>query len=142
MAEKRIHLLHIEDDSVDRMVVERVLKKFPVIATNHHAINGDDALNKLRGTNGESKLSPFPNVILLDINMPKMNGIEFLRELRADPELKKLAAFILSTSGDDADRANAHDCNVAGYIIKPVDITVFESTFRILIDYWMLCDLP
>jgi CheY-like chemotaxis protein len=142
MVGKQIHLLHIEDDNVDRMVVQRVLKKFPVIASNYHAVNGEEALDLLRGSNGKTKLQPFPNVILLDINMPKMSGLEFLKELRSDKDLHKMATFILTTSADESDRASAHEYNVAGYIIKPVDITLFESTFKILTDYWMLCELP
>jgi CheY-like chemotaxis protein len=141
MAEKLIHLLHIEDDSVDRMVVKRVLQKFPVVASNYHAQNGVEALDMLRGANGQVKLNPFPDVILLDINMPKMNGIEFLKELRADEQLRRMPAFVLTTSSDEGDRKNAHFYNVAGYIIKPVDITVFESTFRMLTEYWLLCEL-
>lgn len=141
MVEKHIHLLHIEDDSVDRMVVKRVLQKFPVISSNYHAQNGVEALDMLRGTNGQAKLNPFPNVIILDINMPKMSGIEFLKELRADENLCRIPAFILTTSADDNDRRDAHGYNVAGYILKPVDIALFESTFRILTEYWMLCEL-
>ncbi len=141
MAEKLIHLLHVEDDSVDRMVVKRVLQKFPVVASNYHAQNGVEALDMLRGTNGQIKLNPFPNVILLDINMPKMNGIELLKELRADEQLRRMPAFVLTTSSDEGDRLNAHFYNVGGYIIKPVDITVFESTFRLLTEYWLLCEL-
>jgi CheY-like chemotaxis protein len=140
MVEKQIHLLHIEDDSVDRMVVQRVLKKFTEISSNYHAQNGEEALEMLRGTNG-TMLNPFPNVIMLDINMPKMNGLEFLHELRSDEKLKRLPAFVLTTSSDDSDRHRAHGYNVAGYIIKPVDIAQFESTFRTLVDYWKLCEL-
>ena len=140
MKEKQIHLLHIEDDSVDRMVVQRVLKKFPSIVSNYHAQNGEEALAMLRGNDSE-QLNPFPNVILMDINMPKMNGIEFLKELRSDEKLKYMQVFVLTTSADENDRKQAHGYNVAGYIIKPVDITLFESTFKILTDYWMLCEL-
>ena len=95
----------------------------------------------LRGSNGMAKLNPFPNIILLDINMPKMTGIEFLHELRQDEDLRRMPAFILTTSADENDRRQAHSYNVAGYIIKPVDITLFESSFKILTDYWMLCEL-
>lgn len=142
MSEKQIHLLHIEDDGVDKMVVERVLKKLKIVTSLHHAQNGEEALDKLRGANGQEKLSPFPQIILLDLNMPRMNGIEFLKELRADAALKHLSVYIVTTSNDDHDRMDAYQSNVAGYILKPVDISQFENTFRVLGEFWMLCEFP
>ena len=142
MGEKKITLLHIEDDSVDKMVVERVLKKMDIISVVHHAENGEDAINKLKGLNGEEKLSPTPQVILLDINMPKMNGLEFLKELRSDPELKHISVYMVTTSNDESDVAGAYEYNVAGYILKPVDIAHFEGTFKLITDFWRLCEFP
>ena len=142
MGEKKITLLHIEDDSVDKMVVERVLKKMEIISVVHHAENGEDAINKLKGINGEEKLSPAPQVILLDINMPKMNGLEFLKELRNDPELKHISVYMVTTSNDESDVAGAYEYNVAGYILKPVDIAHFEGTFKLITDFWRLCEFP
>lgn len=141
MAEKRINLLHIDDDNIDRMVVQRVLKKMLSVTTHQQAQNGQEALDMLRGAEGKA-LNPFPNVILLDINMPKMNGIEFLQELRADDKLKHLPVFVLTTSNDDNDRLKAYQYNVAGYILKPIDLSVYDSTFKTLTDYWTLCELP
>jgi CheY-like chemotaxis protein len=142
MGDKKIILLHIEDDSVDKMVVERVLKKMDIVSNVHHASNGEEALNKLKGTNGEEKISPLPHVILLDINMPKMNGLEFLKELRSDPELKHISVYMVTTSSDDSDVAGAYEYNVAGYILKPVDIAHFEGTFKLITDFWKLCEFP
>lgn len=142
MGEKKITLLHIEDDSVDKMVVDRVLKKMDIISVVHHAENGEDALNKLKGINGEEKLSPTPTIILLDINMPKMNGLEFLKELRMDPELKHISVYMVTTSNDDHDVSSAYEYNVAGYILKPVDLAHFEGTFKIITDFWRLCEFP
>ncbi len=142
MGDKKITLLHIEDDSVDKMVVERVLRKMDIISVIHHAGNGEDAINKLKGMNGEEKLTPSPQVILLDVNMPKMNGLEFLKELRSDPELRHISVFMVTTSNDDTDIAGAYEYNVAGYIIKPIDIAHFEGTFKIITDFWRLCEFP
>ena len=142
MNDKQITFLHVEDDNIDRMVVQRVLKKFPSVTTLYQAANGEEALDMLRGKNGKSLLTPFPNVILCDINMPKMNGIEFLKELRADSQLKYLSVFILTTSNDENDKKQAHELNVAGYILKPVDLSVFEAAFRALTEYLQICELP
>jgi CheY-like chemotaxis protein len=142
MGDKAISLLHIEDDNVDKMVVERVLKKLNLVSNLYHAPNGEEALFLLRGTEGRSRPDPFPQIILLDINMPRMNGIEFLRELRQDDTLKHLSVYMVTTSNDEADVKGAHELNVAGYILKPVDIQQFENTFRILGSYWQICEFP
>jgi CheY-like chemotaxis protein len=142
MGEKKVNLLHIEDDNVDKMVVGRVLSKMDVVNHIHHASNGEEALNKLKGKNGEELLAPFPNIILLDVNMPKMNGIEFLKELRSDENLNHLSVYMVTTSSDDEDVKGAHKFNVAGYIIKPVDIVHFENTFKLVTDFWKLCEFP
>jgi CheY-like chemotaxis protein len=81
---KQIAILHVEDDAVDAMVIERALKKIELNYVLYQAKNGIDALDMLRGVNGKEKIQPVPKIILLDLNMPKMNGIEFLKELRAD----------------------------------------------------------
>ena len=142
MAEKQISILHIEDDHVDRMVVEKVIKKLDITDHLYQANNGEDALNLLRGENGKEKPLLFPSIILLDINMPKMNGLEFLKALRADDNLKWISVFIISTSNDDIDKKEAYDLNVSGYILKPVDLLQFEATFKILGDFWKLCEQP
>jgi CheY-like chemotaxis protein len=142
MGEKKLAILHIEDDHVDRMVVERVIKKLNITDHLFHAANGEEALDLLRGGNGGITPETLPQVIILDINMPRMNGLEFLRELRQDEKLKHLSVFIMTTSNDDDDRAEAYELNIAGYILKPVDINQFESTFKILSDFWKLCEWP
>lgn len=142
MGDNALSLLHIEDDHVDKMVVERVLRKLNLVGNLYHSSNGEEALQLLRGTDGKTRPDPFPQLILLDINMPRMNGIEFLRELRKDASLRHMAVYMVTTSNDDADVRAAHELNVAGYILKPVDIQQFENTFRILGTYWQLCEFP
>mgnify|MGYP000331829078 CR=1 FL=1 len=140
MSDTPLAILHIEDDQVDRMVIQRVIKKLNITNNLMHATNGEEALEMLRGENGHVKPEIMPNVILLDINMPKMNGLEFLKALRADEALKSISVFIMTTSNDEADRAEAYRNNVAGYILKPVDIGQFESTFQILVNFWRICE--
>ena len=138
MASGPIHILHIEDDEVDAMVVQRALKKtgFEYVLTQ--ARNGLEALDLLRGTNGLDKLSVRPQVILLDLNMPQMNGHEFLTELRADAELCMIPVYILSTSSDENDMLQAYRKNVAGYITKPVNLESYTEAIQVLFRYWSL----
>jgi DNA-binding NarL/FixJ family response regulator len=86
------------------------------------------------------KIIPTPKIILLDINMPKMNGIEFLRELRKDPELKCLSVFVMSTSNEDSDKIDAYNLNVAGYIIKPLSFEKFSQAIKSLSEYWSIIE--
>ena len=142
MEGKPLHILLVEDDSVDVMNVQRAFKKNNIENPLHVAFNGVEALNMLRGTNGKPKLNPLPGIILCDINMPKMNGIEFLKELRNDEELKSSSVFIMTTSNDDQDKFDAYKLNVAGYVLKPLSFEKFVSAVSILNNYWKLCEHP
>ena len=116
-------ILLVEDDQMDVMNVQRELRKQNIDVALIHARNGREALNMLRGENGETKIA-YPNVVLLDINMPRMNGLELLDVLRSDPEFAGLNVFIMTTSDLDTDRLRARQLAVSGYIIKPLS---FES---------------
>jgi len=142
MEDKLLNILLVEDDSVDVMNVQRAFKKNNITNPLHIAFNGVEALNMLRGSNGRPKLNPKPRIILLDINMPKMNGLEFLRELRNDPELKSTTVFVMTTSNDDQDKIEAYRLNVAGYILKPLSFEKFVNAVSILNSYWKLCEQP
>lgn len=142
MKNNNLCILHIEDDQVDQMVVKRFLNKMSVISTIHHAANGAEALDLLRGENGKTKLDPMPDVVLADINMPLINGIEFLQEIRKDEHLRHLMVFMITTSSDTDDIRNAYNQNIAGYIIKPVDLNEFEKLFKTLEDYFKICVFP
>ena len=135
LQDKPIQILLVEDDQVDIMNVKRAFSKQGIGNPLHIASNGLEALDMLRGPNA---LDPLPQIILLDINMPKMNGLEFLRELRNDEALRGLIVFVLTTSNQDKDKREACDLNVAGYIIKPVDFQAFLTTVSTLHDYWNL----
>jgi CheY-like chemotaxis protein len=142
MSEKQLTILHVEDDEVDAMVMQRALKKTTQNFTLHHAKNGLQALQMLRGEGGYEALNPRPNIIMLDLNMPQMNGHEFLTELRSDPALKPIAVYVLSTSNDDRDRVLAYEKNVAGYLLKPLDLEAYISKISILNSYWQLIEMP
>ena len=134
-------ILLVEDDEVDIINVKRAFKKCQISSSLIVANNGIEALNLLRG-NGVEKINPEPVAILLDINMPKMSGLEFLKELRSDEMLKHLNVFILTTSNELSDKKAAYDQNVAGYFIKPVDFQKFIEIIKTLNDYWKLNEYP
>lgn len=114
-------ILLVEDDELDVISVERSLKKIGLDYELFTAYNGIEALEMLRNSAGETKLHP--DAILLDLNMPKMNGIEFLKVLRKDDNLKDINVFVMTTSGDEADRKATEQLGVSGYLIKPLNFT-------------------
>lgn len=142
MSTKLVNILHVEDDEVDAMVMQRALKKTDLNYKLFHAKNGLQALDMLRGTNGYEKINPRPSIILLDLNMPQMNGHEFLKELRADIELKPISVYVMSTSNDERDRIEAYGNNVAGYIVKPLSLESYVEAVSVLNSFWSLTELP
>ena len=112
-------ILLVEDDELDVISVKRSLNKLDHEYKLHVAYNGKEALTMLRQEEEELK----PDVILLDLNMPKMNGLEFLRTLRADEKLRDLRVFIMTTSADGPDRTLTEQLGISGYIIKPLNYT-------------------
>jgi CheY-like chemotaxis protein len=135
--ERVINILLVEDDEVDVMNVKRAFRKNNISNPLMVAHNGQEALEILRD---ESK--PIPRIILLDLNMPRMGGIEFLKELRADEELKNLTVFVMTTSNEDSDKIDAYNLNVAGYLLKPLSMDRFVSAVATLNNYWTLCEFP
>lgn len=138
MAERVLNILLVEDDEVDVMNVRRAFERNNVSNPLFVAGNGLEALEILRG-------NEFPRerrLILLDLNMPKMNGIEFLEALRADPELASLPVVVLTTSNDDQDKIDAYNFNVAGYLLKPVTFSNFCERMATLNKYWTLVEMP
>ena len=143
MAEKMLNILLVEDDDLDVMNVQRAFKKNNITNPLYVAGNGLEALDMLRGVNGSPPDVPTERrLILLDLNMPKMNGIEFLHELRADPALRLIPVIVLTTSGEDRDKVEAYQMNVAGYILKPVTLAHFIETMATLNKYWTLSEVP
>jgi CheY-like chemotaxis protein len=137
-----LNILLVEDDEVDIMTVHRAFKKGNIANPLYLAGNGIEALALLRGNPGEPALiPPERRLILLDLNMPKMNGLEFLRELRSDPAIRHIPVVVLTTSNEERDRVDAYNLNVAGYILKPVTFSVFVELMITLDKYWTLCEM-
>lgn len=143
MEEKVINILLVEDDEVDIMNIQRAFSKNKIANPLYVAHNGLEALDMLKGHNDQAPIIPGTRrLILLDLNMPKMNGIEFLSELRQIPELALTPVVVLTTSGEDKDRVEAYRFNVAGYILKPVTFGNFADLMATLNKYWTLCEMP
>ena len=133
-----LNILLVEDDDVDVLTVRRAFEKSHILNPLYVARNGIEALEKLRS--GE-----IPNerrLILLDLNMPRMNGIEFLRELRNDPALCQTPVVVLTTSTMERDKFDAYGMNIAGYLVKPVTFDQFCELMVTLNKYWALVELP
>ncbi len=127
----------VEDDNVDAMTVKRALKELKVANELTRAVNGEEALEHLRDAANEA-----PCVIFLDLNMPKMNGIEFLKIVKADERLRKIPVVVLTTSKEDQDKAESFKLSVAGYIVKPVNYQGFVKAMKVIDLYWSLSELP
>jgi CheY-like chemotaxis protein len=116
---KETVILLVEDDELDVISVKRNLKKLEADYSLYTAYNGKEALAML--TDADNPV--MPDVILLDLNMPKMNGVEFLKAIRSNERLKHIEVFVMTTSGETADRVTTDSLGISGYIIKPLSYT-------------------
>ena len=130
-------ILLVEDDSVDVMTVKRAFKDLKVMNQLVCASNGEEALQYLKNNSNEK-----PCIILLDLNMPKMNGIEFLKTTKADEALRNIPALVLTTSKTMQDVVESFKLGAAGYMVKSVDYGKFVETIRTIDLYWTLSELP
>ena len=138
MHDHALTILLVEDDEVDVMTVRRAFAKANITNKIFVASDGVEALAMLRS----DQLPSQRRLVLLDINMPRMNGIEMLRELRKDPALATLTVVVLTTSNEDRDRVEAYQLNVAGYLLKPVTFSEFAEVMVTLNKYWTLMEMP
>ncbi|MDP2788384.1 MAG: response regulator [Pseudomonadota bacterium] len=130
-------ILLVEDDQIDAMTVRRALKELHVTNPLVHVENGEEALAYLRDATNS-----VPCLILLDLNMPVMNGIEFLQADKIDPILKRIPVVVLTTSEEQRDKVASFDLGVAGYMCKPVDYRQFVETIRTIDAYWTVSEQP
>jgi CheY-like chemotaxis protein len=139
-----IPVLLVDDDQVDIMTVQRAFKINNIVNPLKIVGNGREALDYLKqeGKFKNPEASPHPGIILLDLNMPIMNGIEFLKIAKADSGLRKIPVIVLTTSKEENDRVESFNLSVAGYIIKPVEFEKFVEAVRVLNLYWTLSELP
>jgi CheY-like chemotaxis protein len=136
-----VNVLLVEDDEVDRKVVHRAFAKHRIANPIIEARDGIEALEIMRGENGNAPLQR-PYLVLLDLNMPRMNGMEFLREIRRDDHLQDSLIFVLTTSREEKDRVQAYLLNVAGYMVKSDAGADFVNAVELLDHYWKVVKFP
>lgn len=141
IVDKTVQLLLVEDDEVDAEAVRRALRKRRIANPVHTVSDGIEALEVLRGNNGTPPLER-PYLVLLDLNMPRMDGIEFLGEVRRDPALRDSIIFVLTTSDADRDKVAAYAKNVAGYLVKSRVGEDFVNLVDMLDMYWRYVEFP
>ncbi len=141
MTNRQVHILLVEDDEVDVDFLRRAFVKANIANKVTVARDGYEALEILKGEGGHLRL-PRPYIILLDINMPRMNGLEFLRALRQDAELGSSVVFMLTTSSAQKDMLAAYDEHVAGYFLKQNIATEFFALPNLLANYWRVVEFP
>ena len=130
-------ILLVEDDLVDARTVERALKDLNATNPLVHSIDGEQALEYLR-SEGNKK----PSIILLDLNLPKMDGLELLKAIKADELLKRIPVVVLTTSKNNEDIVQSLELSAAGYMVKPTDYKGFVEMLRTIVSYWSLSELP
>jgi len=138
MADHALNILLVDDDEVDVMTVKRAFSKANITNKLYVATDGIEALSLLRSDG----IPPARRLVLLDLNMPRMSGIEVLREIRADPALQAITVIVLTTSNEDRDRVEAYQLNVAGYLLKPVTFHAFAEVMSTMNKYWTLMEMP
>ncbi|MDA8242165.1 MAG: response regulator [Nitrospiraceae bacterium] len=128
----------VEDDAVDQMLLQRALSTLRIKNRLDVANNGEEALELLSRSKGEDR----PCLILIDLNMPRMNGFEFLRTLRQDESLRMIPVIVLTTSKEKKDVKESYRLGAAGYMAKPVDYLQFVELVKTIDRYWSLCEQP
>lgn len=130
-------ILLVEDDEIDAETVRRALRDLGANNSLEHVSHGEQALSRLHDAT-----ITLPGLIILDLNMPRMNGIELLHQLRGDPALRKLSVVVLTTSNEASDRSKAFDRQVSGYFLKPIDYPEFVVIMKKILDYWLASEEP
>lgn len=131
-----IEILMVEDNPSDVRLTIEAFKDAKVSNRMHVTVDGEDAMAFLRREGGYSE-SPRPDLILLDLNLPKKNGREVLADIKADPDLKRIPVVVLTTSDDEKDILTAYDLHVNAYVKKPVDLDQFISIVEAVEDFWL-----
>jgi CheY-like chemotaxis protein len=141
MTASKVTIVLVEDDDIDAQTVLRGLASAKIINPLVRARDGVEALEMLLGTNGRQKIPP-PYLLLVDIRMPRLDGLGLIREIRKNPLLHRTIIFVLTTSNEDRDRLAAYDEHVAGYIVKSNTQDQFLRLAGMLEYYLLIVELP
>jgi DNA-binding response OmpR family regulator len=139
--EKPLNILLVEDDDGDAKAVQRAFLKTGIANSILRAVDGIEALDMLRGLNGKTR-TPSPRILITDLNLPRMNGVQLIREIRENKDIKSSIVFILTTSKREEDKVAVYDLNVAGYIAKATLGEDFQELVRLVDCYRRLVELP
>lgn len=129
-------IMLIEDDYVDALTIKRAFRDIKVENELIIAEDGEKALEMLKD------MQEYPQVIILDLNMPKLSGIEFLKIIKKDENFAIIPVVIMTTSKEDEDKLNCYKNGISGYIEKPIDYNEFLEILKIVYDYWMINEFP
>ena len=138
---KPLNILLVEDDDGDAKAMERAFVKARIANPIVRVVDGVDALDLLKGTNGKVKM-PSPNILIVDLNMPRMNGLQLVQAIRADEEIRQAIVFVLTTSKREEDKMAVYNLNVAGYIVKATAGQDFLRLVDLMNCYWRIVELP
>jgi CheY-like chemotaxis protein len=130
-------IMLVEDDLVDAMTLKRALRDLKITKQLIHKNNGEEALDYLQDDKNVK-----PCIIILDLNMPKMNGLEFLKIAKSDSNLRRIPVIVFTTSNNEWDRFESFNLSAAGYIVKPAEYKSFVEAIRTVELYWTLCEFP
>jgi len=136
-----IKVLVVEDNPNDVAIVKRAMRKSDVKSELYFARDGAEALDFLY-QQGDFEDAPRPDLILLDLNLPKIKGLEVLAKIKADEHLRRLPVIVLTISEREEDMVKAYDSGAASYMTKPVDSKDFESLIQTVQDYWQIARVP
>jgi len=143
MKQSGIPILLVEDDENDILITKRAFDRYNLKNTLYVVRDGEEALDFIyRRGDFEDESIPTPGLILLDINMPRMNGIEVLRHLKKDPDKKRIPIVMLTTSRREQDKIESYNLGVNSYVVKPVDFNKFIEAVTTINLYWSLNQLP
>lgn len=140
---KNVPILLVEDDEIDRLTVARAFQKNKITNPLYTVENGKEALAFLHHEDpyGDPQHSPRPGIILLDLHMPIMSGIEFLKILKQDEDLRSIPVVVLTTSQEESDQVESFRMSVAGYVIKPLEFGDFVEAIKTIDLYWTLSEI-